>query len=192
MDNEYCLDVNIGLDWILADQNYFSTVDLDPLIVNHFKLHNEHFTAEFISWLESAGLELWFAELFYCPPNAGIFKHVDCVTPSDSCKLNWVYDQDQTLMRWFTLKDGASLISDTTGIGSTYLRAEHESDYVLAHAHRIGKPSLVNVSVPHDVVNSSDAPRWCVSVAVKERGADTRIGFNRLKELLVGPATVAR
>jgi hypothetical protein len=189
---EYCADLDIGIDYILKDPDYFSKLPVTNEAPAQFVIPQDAITDEFYLWLSSNNLQLEHSELFYCPPIGNIFMHVDEIYPSDSCKINWAYDQSETLMRWYKLKEHKELQLMKSPIGTNYWASCHE-DCTLEYQHRVGKPTLINASEIHDVINPSTYQRFCVSIVVKIIGEDTRVGYDRLKELLkdcVLPTTV--
>lgn len=189
---EYCADLDIGIEYILKDLDYFSKLPITNEAPAHFIIPKNIISVEFYSWLNSNNLELEHAELFYCPPKGNIFIHVDEIYPSDSCKINWVYDQGETLMRWYKLKEHKELQLLKSPIGTNYWAAD-QKDCTLEYQYRIGKPTLINASEIHDVINPSNHRRFCVSIVVKVIGEDLRVGYSRLKDLLkdyVLPTTV--
>ena len=111
----------------------------------------------------------------------------------DACKINWVYDQGETWMRWFKLKENKELQLMKSPIGTDYWACDHK-DCTLEHQYRVGKPTIITASEIHDVINPSDHRRFCVSIVVRVIGENRRMGYSRLKELLkdyISPATVS-
>jgi hypothetical protein len=106
--------------------------------------------------------------------------------------MNWVYDQGETWMRWFKLKENKELQLMKSPIGTDYWAGDRQ-DCTLDHQHQISKPTIINASEIHDVINLSDHRRFCVSIVVRVIGENRRMGYGRLKELLkdyISPATV--
>ena len=181
--NRYCLHLDIGLDYILKDPDYFSRLDVTEKKIAQWLIPQEALSNDFISWYESLGLDLWYRELFYTAPHENIFLHSDEINPSSCCKLNWVYDQGNTVMNWYEPNDGISLEwYQNPFVGGSYYSCE-EGKYHYAHSDSIQKPSLVNVTALHDVKNNSDYPRWCVSIAFREVGAEQRLQWDRAVEI---------
>ena len=181
--NRYCLHLDIGLDYILSDPNYFSKLNVQGKSISQWLIPQEELNKDFIKWYESLGLKLWYQELFYTAPHGKIFLHSDEVNPSDCCKLNWVYDQGNTVMNWYEPNNGVELEwQKNPYVGGSYYSCP-EGQYHFVHSDSVQKPSLVNVTALHEVENNSDHPRWCVSIAFKEIGADSRLQWDRALEL---------
>jgi len=190
---EYCVDLNIGIDYILNDPDYFSKLPVTDEAPAQFVIPKDAISPEFYNWLNDNNLEIEHSELFYCPPNGNIFMHLDEIDPPDACKINWVYDQGETWMRWFKLKENKELQLMKSPIGTDYWACDRQ-DCTLDHQHRISKPTIINASEIHDVINPSDHRRFCVSIVVRVIGENRRMGYSRLKELLkdyISPATVS-
>lgn len=181
---EYCIDLNLDMDWVLKDPNYLNTLEPIKENVGHYHLPEENITNEFHAWMESIGVHLWYSEIFLVSPHSSLFIHSDSLTPLDSCKINWVYDNGETFMRWYSVKDGAELKHQKNNIGGEYFACDDHNDYILEYQHKIGKPTLVNASEPHDVINNSDFPRWSVSLSFRKNGADWRIGYSDFRKIL--------
>ena len=179
---EYCVDLDIGFDYILKDPDYFFKLPITDDDPAHFSIPHDAISDEFYAWIKKYNLQLEHSELFYCQPKGNIFIHVDEVYPPDSCKINWVYDQGETFMRWFKLKEDKELQVMKSPIGTNYW-ACYPEECTLEYQHRIGKPTLINASEIHDVINPSDHRRFCVSIVVKVIDEKDRIGYGRLKEI---------
>jgi hypothetical protein len=165
MENRYYKHMNIGMDWVLKDPEFLNK--LEPTVkdkfTGHWQLELEDISDQYLQWLDQHNLTIRFSELFYCFPGGNIFLHIDDIYMPDGCKMNWVYDHDETWMRFFKLKEGRELKEYSSTIGSMYYTA-NEGDYEYADQVRVGKPTLVNAYHLHDIINPSKFPRWCVSV----------------------------
>lgn len=177
-------DLDIGQDWILTDRNYFDNLIVDPNKWNHYYLPIEDLSLEFKKWVDSLGFFIRYSEIFYTKPMGSLFIHSDHLDPPDSCKINWVYDQGPTFMRWYKVKDGAELKLKENTIGGFYYACDSDDDYELVEVHRMGKGTLVNVGAPHDVINHTTHPRWCVSIVLQLKDSKTRIGYSDMKKIL--------
>lgn len=165
MENRYYKHMNMGMDWILKDSEFLTKLEhtVKDKFAYHWKLDLEDISDQYLQWLDQHNLTISFSELFYCSAGGNIFLHIDEIHPPDGCKMNWVYDQDETWMRFFKLKEGREIKKHNNTIGSIYYTAD-DGDYEYADKVRVGKPTLVNAYHLHDVINPSKSPRWCVSV----------------------------
>lgn len=182
--NNYCRHLSNIDEWILKNKNYFSELQLkNNEGISQWLIPQEALSEKFITWYESLGLDIWYRELFYTPPNGNIFLHSDEIYPNKCCKLNWVYDQGNTTMEWYEPKEGVELEWQENKFvgGSYYSCLDEECDFV--HSDIVKTPSLVNVSALHLVKNNSNFPRWCVSIAFIEKNAEKRLQWDRALEI---------
>lgn len=168
MDKIYFQHLDIGINWILKDHDYFKKLYQDVANKSraHWKLTISDLTNEILDWLDNHDLAVKYVELFYCASKSNIFLHSDEIEPKDCCKINWVYDQGDTWMRWAELKEGKQLSLQNNTIGGTYYAAQ-PGDYDYVEQTKIGQPTLINAYHLHDVVNPTDYDRWCISVVPK-------------------------
>lgn len=160
---KYSADLNIGMEWILRDREYLEKKDIKEKFAEHWYVPREDLSSEFLDWLDQNQLDIYYSELFYCSAGGNIFLHVDEIEPANVCKLNWVYDNGKTWMNWYELKPGEKISKRDNTIGGIYYDCDR-SACELVERSRIGKPTLVNAGVLHDVINPTDHPRWCLSI----------------------------
>ena len=175
--NPYCIDLDLGIEYILKDKNYFDHLDVDELPAAHFYLPVEDLVDEFIEWVDRHNLKIRYSEIFYSAPDSGIFLHCDEVDPADSCKINWIYDQGETYMNWYMPHPGIELTKQDNSIGGLYWDCDRDQ-CELVHSARVGKPSLINVSVLHDIKNPTKHPRWAVSIVLQEKTEAKRLTWH--------------
>jgi hypothetical protein len=180
--NPYFIDLDIGQDYILNDKDYFDNLDISDLPAAHFYLPTEEITDEFKNWVDQQGLFIRYSEIFYSAPRSGIHLHSDEVDPPNCCKINWIYDQGETWMNWYIPKAGVELTKHDNSIGGLYWDCDRDQCDLMFSA-RVGRPSLLNVSVLHDIKNPTDHPRWCISIVLQEKSADKRLEFHRALEI---------
>jgi len=169
--NNYAIDLNVNLDWILKDSDYLKKLDVTEKYAAHFHLKIDDIKKELINWLDSLGLEIYYSEIFYSSAGGDIFLHSDEIDPPNCCKLNWVYDQGNTVMHWYELNQGAELTKFDNSIGGIYWSADKENCYHV-YSHIVKKPTLVNVSILHKVDNNSDHGRFAISIVPREKKKD--------------------
>lgn len=160
---KYFADMDIGMEWILKDPDYFTKKDVSEKPVGHWYVSKEDLSEEFLNWLDKNNLDLYYSELFYCSPGERIPMHVDEIKPANVCKLNWVYDEGETWMNWYELKPGKEIVKRDNSIGGLYWDCPRD-DCEFAEKSKIQKPTLVNAGVLHDVENNSQGNRWCLSL----------------------------
>lgn len=178
------IDLDIGFADILRNTEYFKTLSVDPEGIAHFKLDNDVLNPGYLEWLDSLGLEIKLAELFYCGAGAEIFVHSDEINTPDCCKMNWAYCDSSVPMDWYTVAPGTEIEQRNNTIGGYYLSCDPQH-YSLYKSEMIAQPSLVNVSALHGVKNTSTEPWWCVTVVLKKKAShEHRISWTDLLEIV--------
>jgi len=132
--------------------------------------------------MESHNLILNRVELFYGPENfpytMGI--HIDSGL-GDKGKINWVYGGEGCEMHWYrivSLKDKPAL---KTPVGSSYNLYDPD-EVQLIHTNTIKNPTLVQVGIPHNIVNPGKE-RWCYSMVILDPATKTNVSFGKLKRV---------
>jgi hypothetical protein len=132
----------------------------------------EHINPTLLDFLAELHIFPTHCEMFYSPPNFFSNIHVD-VRHGDSTKINWAFGGKNSLMNWYRPKD--NIIRDTqnlSAIESKYIGYDrHEVD--LLFSAPIGLPSVVQVGVPHNVVNPTE-DRYCISLVVSSVDKDNQ------------------
>lgn len=127
-----------------------------------------------VQWLNSIGLEIVRsgAYLFYTPPYGSIPIHVDGTLLDNKVKLNFQYGGAGSEMRWYQRSSG-NTDSTTTDTSGKYIIVP---DYQVTQiwSGKIGKPSLVNAGVLHNVINGPE-PRWVVSIPLWDIAANQNL-----------------
>jgi hypothetical protein len=124
------------------------------------------FSDSFHNWLNNLGCYVANAEIFYIPLNKQLEWHIDMYPPNNFVKINFVWNSDNHVMMWGECTDQYRKNSvSLTQMNTEYVSYE-EKEIKLLEMIRISEkfPSLVNVGIPHKVINSSFFPRWCFSV----------------------------
>ena len=172
--NPYCVDLNWNIPLLAphVDINIFKKQyhtkgdieDIHPIMLQH---------------LASKGMKISLVETFYSKPNYIQSIHID-VAGGDYSKLNWVFGGANSLMHWYKLKTGVSEKLKINSIGKTY--SDYDIDQVeLIHSQPIGKPSLIQVGIPHNITNGPEE-RLCICLVMVNKG---RISMQKAIDLLV-------
>jgi hypothetical protein len=101
--------------------------------------------------------------------------HSDRAISGDYSKLNWIYGGKDSVMKWYTVKNSIQSTAPLykTPIDSPSLQYK-AADVELIHEQAVGKPSLVQVGCPHNVVNGPEE-RFCVSIVFKHKSTRDRV-----------------
>lgn len=120
---------------------------------------------EFINLLNSIGIKICHSQFFYSPPYYNGPIHVDNVG-GDYTKINYVFGGSNSRMFWYKLKSNIKVPMKKTMVGVFY--KEYTTDQVdMIDSHILGFPSLVQVGIPHNMVNQ-DEPRICAAFVLHD------------------------
>lgn len=154
---KYCCNLNFPVQFNPQQYNI-----PDPSNNHHVRIDKKLIDTRFREFLQSLGLLIYAAEYFYTAPNRTLAAHCDTLEITDVVKLNWMYGGEGSTMDWYEIKEGAELPQYETII-KTRFSIPRPEDITLVHRATIGKPSLVNVGVPHGVTNGPN-PRHVHSI----------------------------
>ena len=135
---------------------------------------------EFHNLLDNLGCTIFFAELFYTPPNGTLEWHVDSENISSFIKINCVWGSNNHVMQWANPLVDINKPASTTTAGTKYLKF-NEDEVEIVSETKILQPTLVNVGVPHRVKNLSNVGRWCLGLVLHKD--HNRISFNNAVSL---------
>lgn len=123
----------------------------------------------FVDFLRSINLEpVDNHMIFVTPPNSSSPLHIDSNGEEHNlCYINYAYGCDDHSMAWFEVDPNSTESSEDTYAG-ILTRFDASRNPKKLHEHHIKFPSLVRIGVPHQVVNHSPVPRYCLSIAVAE------------------------
>lgn len=116
---------------------------------------------EGINFLSILGVP-YFINLFYGPPDASTHIHVD--QHLAGWAINYAWGSSNSIMRWYSIKDGCIPKSGMTTANTPYFF--YELDQVdIIEEKTISNLCIVNTSIPHSVHNyDTTNGRWCVSI----------------------------
>lgn len=128
------------------------------------------FNSDFNDMLKSKFCYVSFAELFYTPPGGRLRWHIDTERPSNFIKINFVWGSQNHKMLWGESNSRKPIHYKFTMSGTKYLDFQ-DVEITLLEEATIVHPTIVNIGVPHSVVNLDTTPRWCLSVNIHRDGA---------------------
>jgi hypothetical protein len=142
-----------------------------------------------IDLLKKHGLEVDRAESFYIPPRGVLPIHVDGLELNNMTKINFIYGDPGSRMLWWKPCDPTQPIKfQKTPSGTCYIPlAEDEAEII--YSAEIRNAALLNVGIFHSVINSTDSPRWSISIGLQfienKKSVPWDIAKQLLKEYLV-------
>lgn len=156
-------------------------------ITRHSLFDKDDINVEFLDLIDSFGLALSHAEVFYSQSNSKHEAHIDTHANTDFPKLNWIFGGEGSLMIWYKPKEGYSGTDSYTSINTKYLGFEPRNIIPIEAANLLS-PSLVQAAVIHNVQTFTD-PRWCLSTVYHYKDTNTFPTFNKLLEIFKDYAT---
>ena len=172
--NSFCVPVYLSVRPLNGDVSAYGTQ-------GHINVPLSDISPEFTEFLSARGLGLMLAELFYNPPKKISRIHVDALG-GDYSKINFVYGGEKSLMCWYSANPGVVKDSiDYTSINTKSVDYQ-PNEVTLLHRQTIHSPSIVQVGIPHNIINAAK-PRWCLSLVPIDMTTKKRITFQQTVEL---------
>lgn len=155
MVENYYLDLDLNLNIDISYIKHLDETLIDRHSVQLFQIPQDNYDQTLVNFLKNLGLNTIGAEIFFVPKNTEVGIHNDGLLLDDHCKLNWFFGSSGSVMRWYEPIDSKEISKNKTSIDTDYIYFEkHQCKEVCSFA--VGKPTLVNVGLPHDAYNESD------------------------------------
>jgi hypothetical protein len=128
------------------------------------KLDKSVLTFNVLDSIYRLGLEIKEVQVFVSPPMFKMKIHSDGNNANqDLYALNWIIGKSKTwTMEWFNAIEESSSIG-LNKIGRVFVEYSENNCTKIASNSWHG-PALVNVSVPHRIINASAYTRYCISI----------------------------
>jgi len=159
--NLYCNKLSVNINPLNSSFDYYS------IKTYHSQINMLNVNAEFINLLDNLGLKITFVPVFYTRPYQITDIHSDGPQQGlDFVKLNFVYDEEDSVMVWYKSKI-LKTSPNFTKINTPYMRYSINE---VSETHRQGLYgcSLVQVGTPHNVLVFSK-PRYCISLTLRKK-----------------------
>jgi hypothetical protein len=163
--NQYCLNLKLSFEVLDVTKDMFDTTNIPYYGFSQIAIEKNLIDINLTTFLDSLNISVSHAEAFYTLPGKKIPIHVDTDIMDDHCKLNFVYGDSGSKMRWWAPKDETQPIVQVTSIGTKYLMFSPDQCNLVWEAE-VGCPSLVNAGRPHSVDNCTDSPRRTLSLVL--------------------------
>ena len=182
MSNPFCVNLDLGFEPTMHPA-------FNPVLAGrslrsswHATIPTDGLDPRITEFLDGLGISVPHAEVFYSIPGLRRPIHTDGNGLRDLCKINWVYGGAGSYMRWWIpINSGNGPIFRITSVGTKCIAYEDQDCRVIWKA-TVGFPSLVQVGVPHDMVNDGNEPRWCVSYVINDRTTGNPLRWNESVE----------
>jgi hypothetical protein len=167
--NSYCINIDLDISplkenimfdpAIYSYTDYWKSIDISDI--------NPNLTA----LLLDKGLMILNAGTFYSNGYQTHNIHVDHVYITDRAKITWTYGDDH-IMNWYSIKNlDLPKQSQSKFDNRNYIMYTND-EVELLFSKKTGKPSIVQVGIPHNAVNYSGERR---SITLGIYDAKTRI-----------------
>lgn len=149
--NNYCLLLNTSIEPLIP------SIDVTAQRAHHQLLTMDQVNPDLLSWLDSMDMETSFAEVFHWGPGESGSIHVDN-HEGDFVKLNWVYGGAGSSTTWYQKLDPTPKpLAKTVVNTNTFFYTPKELAKV--HSQNVVGPCILQVGIPHQVVNSGQEHR---------------------------------
>jgi hypothetical protein len=101
--------------------------------------------------------------LFIGPPHSETAIHID--NSIQSYAINYVWGESNSIMRWYQTNDNAIGKPGKTTAGTNYTKYDSDQVFLIEEIEiPKNKLTLVRIDIPHQVINYSAHPRYCLSI----------------------------
>jgi hypothetical protein len=162
------------VEFLKSRAQWANNINTNKTLAKHFKLdYDTEVHQEVKDFFDRHNFFIEVVEVFYLFPNDAMSIHSDRAIPGDYAKLNWIYGGKDSVMKWYKVLGTPAAPLYKTPIDSPSLQYK-AAEVELIHEQAVGKPSLVQVGCPHNVVNGPEE-RFCVSIVFKHKSTRDRV-----------------
>jgi hypothetical protein len=175
--NPFAFDLNFPYEFLNKNFNY------RKIIHPHSKIAIEEcLSTEILDFFQSLDVEVTSTELFFKRPKS-IYDviHIDESDGLDRARLNYVIEDNNSLMGFFKPKFSELGYITKGAIGGTHIRYAL-SDMDLIYEHTIKKPSIIQTAIPHAILNPYGI-RYSLAIYFLNKRNNSRIKFNEAREI---------
>jgi len=159
-------------------------VNIEPLIKpitsycsgatkQHIRIPLEDVNPMLLAFLNTHNVGIRLVELFYTPPKMRGNPHIDGFPGGDYVKLNWQIGGKDSIMRWYEVKAGLVAFPDNHKVNliGTKLPLYKDDEVNCVMTSAVGYPSLVQVGVPHNIINFLEPRHVLTMVLLDSNGS---------------------
>lgn len=162
-------------------KNGISEIDVPKLFMKALPI-DDYINPELIKFLDTLNLQVTYVESFF--KNRGHTGkgdvHVDC-EGGNYVKLNWVFGAGESLMCWYEPKDNLQKSTCISPTKTSFLKYK-EFEVNLIESAPIKNPTIVQVGIPHNVINVTEN-RLCISVVICTKGIKQRVSMQQALDI---------
>lgn len=146
----------------------------------HVVINTSYINKDLINFMYDRGINIKNVDVFCSPPGFELGIHVDGVKLDGCVAINWAYcDETGAMMQWWKPKSNIEKIvdpikqEDAYKIATTPYALGWEKDEVdFITEVEVRQPTLVNIGVPHGMINKTNSYRKALSITWKYNGED--------------------
>lgn len=196
MNHDFCINLNfVGpllntelnpLEFLKNKSDQYKSKDSENLRhtkSTHFLLDiQDDLSDEVKDFFEKNNQFIVIAEVFRRPNKEISTIHSDDKDLGDYSKMNWIFGGTDSLMNWYKIKEDIDLPKIYKTSIKSYSLLYRMDQVHLLYSEAFRGPSIVQVGVPHNIINLKDE-RFCVSVVFKDKTLGRRPGMAEAKEI---------
>jgi len=170
------------VSFIKSKPRWSENVNSNTILARHFRLDRyDDVSEEFKEFFDLHNQKISLCEVFYTPPNQGLFIHVDTNTLGDLAKINWIFGGAGSQMHWYSPKLQSAGVVGNTKSETSYI-LYNKDEVQLEHSQSLTGPNLLQVGCPHNITNG-DQERFCLSVVFFDKTSNRRPTMAEAKEI---------
>jgi hypothetical protein len=190
--NNYCTPLNLEFPLFDSDLNpmdFLKSLPVwrDNIHTNlakaaHFQVDRDLLSNEVRQFFNDHEQNIFLCEVFYRLPGGKGRIHIDTGNGGDYSKINWVFGGGESYMHWYTPKDGYQNKEQLISPIATSFVSYEPSEVNLMYSAQLSKPSIVQVGVPHNVING-DQERFAVCMVFFDRRTRLRPTLTEARDI---------
>ena len=155
--NDYCIGLNFNIPPLREN------IILSPHLQRIRKLNLQLINPKLTSIFDKLNVNVVSLQHLSYPPHFTGGIHIDN-KGGDYIKLNWIYQGSNSVVNWYEPID--NIIKSANVINREYEFIKYdESEVKLLHSQQINMSSIIQVGIPHNIINYSE-PRECLSMVL--------------------------
>jgi len=155
--------------------------DITKITEHHTSISLDEINLEIKELLFNLGIKVSWIELFYRKPGQQGTIHADNLS-GDFTKINWIYKGKNSKMLWFTINDSVNKKQVKVTMADTEYLEFSLNEVTHVHATNVTGCALIQVGIPHLVVNPKE-DRYCLCFVLTDL-AGNRLTMKQAQKLL--------
>jgi len=173
--NQFCYHLDIALlpDVSVLERLQITYTNLSTEYSNLLELTAADRPKALLNALALKNITIGYQEAFYTAPHLNTKIHIDGANKHNNAKINYIYGGKGSQMAWYKpMNPDLNAAVHITPKGHR-VASWKPDECQLLYQSKLSSPSLVNVGIPHNVLNTSDEGRWCLSYLLHDASTNT-------------------